>query len=109
MHVLFSSTGELFFASGEVAVKPRQATPSARLLVIGNGEYDSGRQHVKNAKGSGPAQGEDIESLQRRLKEAEASRVSTEAELARLSRDGGQARFDLEDAQAGYAAAQAQV
>lgn len=125
MAILSPRLGELFFASGEVAVKANQSTspfPNAqRLAVIGNEDSQENVDHVvgeshrpyqrldANASAQVGKDAEDIHTIERLLEAATKSLRSIEEDLEKLARDGVQAKFDLEDDQARYEAAQAQV
>ncbi|CAM9206635.1 unnamed protein product, partial [Hapterophycus canaliculatus] len=103
------SEGELFFASGEVAVKgPKGSFHAPRLRVARDGQQQHQRQQ---GDGSPPLahqqqvneRGQDIEL---RLKETLGSLSTAETRLDELARKATRARFDYEDAQVRHATAQ---
>lgn len=114
--------GELFYASGEVAVKAAHMSSSAshapRLGVLQPGPQEEGSSVPINGGPLAPQQGdrqdirfkvEKVEDVERLLKEANASLASTETQMAELAREGAQARFDCEDAQVRYSTDQTKV
>lgn len=114
--------GELFYASGEVAVKPAHMSSSApdapRLGVLQAGLQEGGSSVPIQSGSLSPQQGEkqdtrlkveNIEDVERLLKEANASLALAETRMAELAREGAQARFDCEDAQARYSTDQTKV
>lgn len=112
--------GELFYASGEVAVKPAHVSSSAshapRLGVLQPGSQEEGFSVPSGPLA--PQQGdrqdirfkvEKVEDVERLLKEANASLALAETRMAELAREGAQARFDGEDAQVRYSTDQKKV
>ncbi|CAM9383158.1 unnamed protein product [Ectocarpus sp. 12 AP-2014] len=112
---IVTSSGELFYASGEVAVKaPRTSTSSytPRLGVLRGGQNQPQPQQQPQGVGSqGPIQQqagteESAHEVEVPLKRALESLSGAEARAAELARETAQARFDCEDAQARHATTQ---
>ncbi|CAM9221599.1 unnamed protein product [Ectocarpus sp. 8 AP-2014] len=112
---IVTSSGELFYASGEVAVKaPHMSTSSytPRLGVLRGGETQPQPQRQPHrVESQGPIQQqagteESAHEVEVRLKRALESLSGAETRAAELARETAQARFDCEDAQARHATAQ---
>ncbi|CAM9130156.1 unnamed protein product, partial [Ectocarpus sp. 12 AP-2014] len=112
---IVTSSGELFYASGEVAVKaPHTSTSSytPRLGVLRGGKNQPQPQQQPQGVGSqGPIQQqagteESAHEVEVPLKRALESLSGAEARAAELARETAQARFDCEDAQARHATTQ---
>lgn len=104
--------GELFFATGEVAVKaPRTSTHIPRLRVAGGGQRQ--QQHQQGGGSPPTAQQQQVHEsrheIELRLKRMLESLSTAETRLAELVRQAARARFDCEDADVRYATAIAKV
>lgn len=106
--------GELFFASGEVVVKPPQASASSQAPRLGIFQHggEGGNSHVlvngpigtqqiddMKRQVSSENEGGNIDDIESRLKDARASISASEIKLAKLARELAQSQFDCEDAQ----------
>ncbi|CAN0062836.1 unnamed protein product [Ectocarpus fasciculatus] len=112
---IVTSSGELFYASGEVAVKtPHTSTSSytPRLGVLRGGQTQPQPQQQPQGVGSQSSiqqqagTKESAHEVEVRLKRALEALSGAEARVAELARETAQARFDCEDAQARHATAQ---
>lgn len=107
--------GELFYASGEVAVKAPQVSTSShapRLGVVQSGQPRGGSQvptqpQVYTQQQGGPE--ESNHEVELRLKAALESLSAAETKMAELAREEAQARFDCEDAQIRHATVKTKV
>ncbi|CAM9141448.1 unnamed protein product [Scytosiphon promiscuus] len=94
-------SGELFFASGEVAVKaPGTPIHTPRLKVAKNGEQQRERQQDRGSAPSAQQEQahESEHDMELRLEGALESLSTAETRLAELASSSAQARFECEDA-----------
>lgn len=117
-----STTGELFYASGEVAVQPPQSSAPSQTLRLrtvqsyqrrrGKPETDGFLSHQhEHAMGDAAVSddGQHVHDIERRAKEASESLSKLERRLIELGRDATRAQFEGEDTQTRHSAALIQV
>lgn len=126
---LAGCAGELFYASGEVAVKAPHASASShapRLALQGARQPGSAgsqpppppprwqqassqRQQQRRQEGARESGEHESVDVEVQLKEAMESLSVAEAKVAELAREATQARFELEDEQVAFATAETKV
>lgn len=113
------TAGELFYSSGEVAVKPQQsltshASQAPRLGVVEGDRQGKGPQLPYEPLGSQEEHGmQDDEygnaDFERHLKGARASLSDVQRKMGDLSRNKAQTQFDLEDVHVRHSTAHMRV
>eukprot|EP00903_Cladosiphon_okamuranus_P005634 g5600.t1 len=102
-----TASGELFYASGEVAVKAPRASASSHTPRLGlQGARQLDNQQQESVRGSGGQEDVDVGvDVEAQLTGALESLSVAQARMAELAREAIQARFELEDKQVELATA----